>query len=113
MKMICEKAIFLVKMIPMLVSMSFIHVEYDQVIWRTWEKLFDTRLITIMNLWHNNLMQLLFDVLLLFNNAVYFMNPPFRKRKVREIEEKNRPADNEKWKNKGKMSYKRAKQRRL
>lgn len=23
---------------------------------RTWEKLFDTRLITIMNLWHNNLM---------------------------------------------------------
>lgn len=55
----------------------------------------------------------LFDVLPLFNNAVYFMNPPFRKRKVREIEEKNRPADNEKWKNKGKMSYKRAKQRRL
>ncbi|KAL6190757.1 hypothetical protein ACLB2K_037151 [Fragaria x ananassa] len=36
----------------------------------------------------------------------------YRKRKVREIEEKNRPADNEKWKNKGKTSYKRAKQRR-
>ncbi|XP_050373909.1 rRNA-processing protein fcf2-like [Argentina anserina] len=36
----------------------------------------------------------------------------YRKRKVHEIEEKNRPADNEKWKNKGKTSYKRAKQRR-
>ncbi|XP_061995307.1 rRNA-processing protein fcf2-like [Rosa rugosa] len=36
----------------------------------------------------------------------------YRKRKVCEIEEMNRPADNEKWKNKGKTSYKRAKQRR-
>lgn len=37
---------------------------------------------------------------------------PFRKRKVREIEEKNQPAGNEKWKNKGKQTMKRAKQRR-
>ncbi|CAB4293018.1 unnamed protein product [Prunus armeniaca] len=37
----------------------------------------------------------------------------YRKRKVREIEDKNRPAGNEKWKIKGKKSYQRAKQRRL
>lgn len=49
---------------------------------------------------------------LFFNDAIYVLDPLFRKRKVREIEEKNRPADNEKWKNKGKTSYKRAKQRR-
>ncbi|KAF3435502.1 hypothetical protein FNV43_RR22591 [Rhamnella rubrinervis] len=36
----------------------------------------------------------------------------YRKRKVRDIEEKNRPAGNEKWKIKGKHSKKRAKQRR-
>nr|XP_048329314.1 rRNA-processing protein fcf2-like [Ziziphus jujuba var. spinosa]XP_048329315.1 rRNA-processing protein fcf2-like [Ziziphus jujuba var. spinosa] len=36
----------------------------------------------------------------------------YRKRKVREIEEKNRPGGNEKWKIKGKHSQKRAKQRR-
>lgn len=49
-----------------------------------------------------------------FNYAVVcFMNLPFRKRRVREIEDKNRPAGNEKWKIKGKKSYQRAKQRRL
>ncbi|BFG14802.1 hypothetical protein CerSpe_010760 [Prunus speciosa] len=37
----------------------------------------------------------------------------YRKRRVREIEDKNRPAGNEKWKIKGKKSYQRAKQRRL
>uniref|UniRef100_A0A5B6YKX3 Putative rRNA-processing protein fcf2-like n=1 Tax=Davidia involucrata TaxID=16924 RepID=A0A5B6YKX3_DAVIN len=36
----------------------------------------------------------------------------YRKRKVREIEELNRPAGVEKWKIKGKQSWKRAKQRR-
>ncbi|KAA8528168.1 hypothetical protein F0562_035581 [Nyssa sinensis] len=36
----------------------------------------------------------------------------YRKRKVREIEEKNRPAGVEKWKIKGRQSQKRAKQRR-
>ncbi|KAJ8754987.1 hypothetical protein K2173_015499 [Erythroxylum novogranatense] len=36
----------------------------------------------------------------------------YRKRKVREIEEKNRPAGNEKWKIKGRQSRKRAKERR-
>ncbi|KAH7529427.1 hypothetical protein FEM48_Zijuj05G0182900 [Ziziphus jujuba var. spinosa] len=36
----------------------------------------------------------------------------YRKRKVGEIEEKNRPGGNEKWKIKGKHSQKRAKQRR-
>ncbi|GAB2225893.1 hypothetical protein Drorol1_Dr00021664 [Drosera rotundifolia] len=36
----------------------------------------------------------------------------YRKRKVREIEENNRPASNEKWKIKGKHTLKRAKQRR-
>ncbi|XP_044506144.1 rRNA-processing protein fcf2-like [Mangifera indica] len=36
----------------------------------------------------------------------------YRKRKVREIEEQNRPAGNEKWKIKGRQSQKRAKQRR-
>ncbi|KAF6175866.1 hypothetical protein GIB67_003354 [Kingdonia uniflora] len=36
----------------------------------------------------------------------------YRKRKVREIEEHNRPAGNEKWKNKGPQTYKSAKQRR-
>ena len=35
-----------------------------------------------------------------------------RKRKVREIEEKNRPGGNDKWKIKGKQSRKRAKERR-
>ncbi|KAL4272451.1 hypothetical protein GQ457_13G023230 [Hibiscus cannabinus] len=36
----------------------------------------------------------------------------YRKRKVREIEERNRPTGNEKWKIKGRQTYKRAKQRR-
>ncbi|KAK7855410.1 rrna-processing protein fcf2 [Quercus suber] len=36
----------------------------------------------------------------------------YRKRKVREIEEKNQPGGNEKWKIKGRQSLKRAKQRR-
>jgi hypothetical protein len=36
----------------------------------------------------------------------------YRKRKVREIEEKNRPGGNDKWKIRGKSSLKRAKQRR-
>ncbi|KAJ6319035.1 hypothetical protein OIU76_014390 [Salix suchowensis] len=36
----------------------------------------------------------------------------YRKRKVREIEEKNRPGGNHKWKIKGKQSRKRAKERR-
>jgi hypothetical protein len=36
----------------------------------------------------------------------------YRKRKVREIEEKNRPGGNDKWKIKGKQSWKRAKERR-
>lgn len=36
----------------------------------------------------------------------------YRKRKVREIEELNRPAGNEKWKIKGKHTQKRAKERR-
>ncbi|KAF3946546.1 hypothetical protein CMV_027200 [Castanea mollissima] len=36
----------------------------------------------------------------------------YRKRKVREIEEKNQPGGNEKWKIKGQQSQKRAKQRR-
>ncbi|KAJ6763082.1 hypothetical protein OIU79_023763 [Salix purpurea] len=36
----------------------------------------------------------------------------YRKRKVREIEEKNRPGGNDKWKIKGKQSRKRAKERR-
>ncbi|KAJ0093744.1 hypothetical protein Patl1_24741 [Pistacia atlantica] len=36
----------------------------------------------------------------------------YRKRKVREIEEQNRPSGNEKWKIKGRQSQKRAKQRR-
>ncbi|KAK1418581.1 hypothetical protein QVD17_27726 [Tagetes erecta] len=36
----------------------------------------------------------------------------YRKRKVREIEEKNRPGGVDKWKIKGKSSWKRAKQRR-
>ncbi|KAL5568755.1 hypothetical protein UlMin_025330 [Ulmus minor] len=37
----------------------------------------------------------------------------YRKRKVREIEEKNQPGGNEKWKIKGKHTQKRAKERRL
>ncbi|RDX87358.1 fcf2, partial [Mucuna pruriens] len=37
----------------------------------------------------------------------------YRKRKVQEIEEKNRPAGNEKWKIKGSNSRKRAKERRI
>ncbi|KAE9605354.1 hypothetical protein Lal_00025038 [Lupinus albus] len=37
----------------------------------------------------------------------------YRKRKVREIEEKNQPAGNEKWKIKGKNTQKRAKERRV
>ncbi|KAK4770864.1 hypothetical protein SAY87_031396 [Trapa incisa] len=41
-----------------------------------------------------------------------FSGKNYWKRKVREIEEQNRPASNEKWKIKGKMSMKRAKQRR-
>ena len=36
----------------------------------------------------------------------------YRKRKVREIEERNRPAGVDKWKIRGKQSWKRAKQRR-
>uniref|UniRef100_A0A5B6YL75 Putative rRNA-processing protein fcf2-like n=1 Tax=Davidia involucrata TaxID=16924 RepID=A0A5B6YL75_DAVIN len=36
----------------------------------------------------------------------------YRKRKVQEIEEQNRPAGVEKWKIKGRQSWKRAKQRR-
>ncbi|KAK2969656.1 hypothetical protein RJ640_025833 [Escallonia rubra] len=36
----------------------------------------------------------------------------YRKRKVREIEEHNRPAGVDKWKNRGRQSWKRAKQRR-
>ncbi|PIA34595.1 hypothetical protein AQUCO_03700112v1 [Aquilegia coerulea] len=36
----------------------------------------------------------------------------YRKRKIREIEEQKRPVGNEKWKNKGRQSYKRAKDRR-
>ncbi|XP_022760790.1 rRNA-processing protein fcf2 [Durio zibethinus] len=36
----------------------------------------------------------------------------YRKRKVQEIEEQNRPAGNEKWKIKGRQTFKRAKQRR-
>ncbi|GMP82043.1 hypothetical protein CsSME_00036518 [Camellia sinensis var. sinensis] len=36
----------------------------------------------------------------------------YRKRKVREIEEQNRPGGVEKWKIKGRQSWKRAKQRR-
>lgn len=36
----------------------------------------------------------------------------YRKRKVREIEDQNRPGGNEKWKNKGRQTQKRAKQRR-
>ncbi|KAJ4721895.1 rRNA-processing protein fcf2 [Melia azedarach] len=36
----------------------------------------------------------------------------YRKRKVREIEEQNRPGGNEKWKIRGRQSQKRAKQRR-
>lgn len=36
----------------------------------------------------------------------------FRKRKVRELEEESRPASNEKWRNKGKQTRKRAKERR-
>ncbi|GAV60435.1 Fcf2 domain-containing protein [Cephalotus follicularis] len=36
----------------------------------------------------------------------------YRKRKVREIEEKSRPGGNEKWKIKGQQSRRRAKQRR-
>ncbi|KAB2092925.1 hypothetical protein ES319_A02G063200v1 [Gossypium barbadense] len=36
----------------------------------------------------------------------------YRKRKVREIEERYRPAGNEKWKIKGRQTFKRAKQRR-
>ncbi|KAJ4840723.1 hypothetical protein Tsubulata_044245 [Turnera subulata] len=36
----------------------------------------------------------------------------YRKRKVREIEEKHRPGGNEKWKIKGRQSWKRAKERR-
>lgn len=35
-----------------------------------------------------------------------------RKRKVREIEEKNRPGGNENWKIKGQSSRRRAKERR-
>ncbi|XP_019461697.1 PREDICTED: rRNA-processing protein fcf2-like [Lupinus angustifolius] len=37
----------------------------------------------------------------------------YRKRKVREIEEKNQPSGNEKWKIKGKNTRKRAKERRV
>ncbi|KAF1863387.1 hypothetical protein Lal_00031274 [Lupinus albus] len=37
----------------------------------------------------------------------------YRKRKVREIEEKNQPGGNEKWKIKGKNTRKRAKERRV
>ncbi|KAG2379912.1 uncharacterized protein HKW66_Vig0166910 [Vigna angularis] len=37
----------------------------------------------------------------------------YRKRKVREIEEQNRPGGNEKWKIKGSNSRKRAKERRI
>lgn len=36
----------------------------------------------------------------------------YRKRKVQEIETKNRPGGVEKWKNKGRQTWKRAKQRR-
>ncbi|XP_039025459.1 rRNA-processing protein fcf2-like [Hibiscus syriacus] len=36
----------------------------------------------------------------------------YRKRKVREIEERNRPAGNDKWKIKGSRTFKRAKKRR-
>jgi hypothetical protein len=36
----------------------------------------------------------------------------YSKRKVREIEEKNHPGGNDKWKIKGKQSWKRAKERR-
>ncbi|KAF5752097.1 rRNA-processing protein fcf2-like [Tripterygium wilfordii] len=36
----------------------------------------------------------------------------YRKRKVREIEEQNRPGGNDKWKIRGRQSWKRAKQRR-
>ncbi|OMO58579.1 Fcf2 pre-rRNA processing [Corchorus olitorius] len=36
----------------------------------------------------------------------------YRKRKVQEIEQRNHPAGNEKWKNKGRQTFKRAKQRR-
>ncbi|KAK9688797.1 hypothetical protein RND81_09G011600 [Saponaria officinalis] len=36
----------------------------------------------------------------------------YRKRKVREIEEHNRPAGNDKWRNKGKQTLKRAKEKR-
>ncbi|POO03345.1 Fcf2 pre-rRNA processing [Trema orientale] len=36
----------------------------------------------------------------------------YRKRKIREIEEKNQPGGNQKWKIKGKHTKKRAKQRR-
>lgn len=36
----------------------------------------------------------------------------YRKRKVQEIENKNRPGGVEKWKNKGRQTWKRAKQRR-
>ncbi|KAI7995038.1 rRNA-processing protein FCF2, partial [Camellia lanceoleosa] len=36
----------------------------------------------------------------------------YRKRKVQEIEEQNRPGGVEKWKIKGRQSWKRAKQRR-
>ncbi|KAK3011949.1 hypothetical protein RJ639_012531 [Escallonia herrerae] len=36
----------------------------------------------------------------------------YRKRKVQEIEEHNRPAGVDKWKNRGRQSWKRAKQRR-
>lgn len=35
-----------------------------------------------------------------------------RKRKVQEIEDKNRPGGVEKWKNKGRQTWKTAKQRR-
>ncbi|KAJ0979379.1 hypothetical protein J5N97_014853 [Dioscorea zingiberensis] len=36
----------------------------------------------------------------------------YRKRKINEIHEKRRPGDFEKWKNKGRQTWKRAKQRR-
>ncbi|XP_074319299.1 rRNA-processing protein fcf2-like [Silene latifolia] len=36
----------------------------------------------------------------------------YRKRKVREIEEHNRPGGNEKWRNRGKQTQKRAKEKR-
>ena len=51
----------------------------------------------------------------LHNSAAFFIKHVssfYRKRKVREIEEWNRPAGNEKWKIKGRQTFKRAKQRR-